>query len=65
MHFKPTYWSCQKVLTIVLCNCELADDGAVMPARFRSDINEVSAFVGSHCNSCVTMHRMKNVKYCF
>ena len=47
------------VLTIVLCNCALTDDGAVMPARFRSDINEVSAFVGLRCNSCVVMHRMK------
>jgi len=56
MHFKPTYWRCQKVLTIVLCNCALADDGAVMPARFRSDINEVSAFVDLCCNSCVIMY---------
>jgi hypothetical protein len=35
----------RKFLMIGLCNFALADDGAVKPARFRSDIYEVSAFV--------------------
>ena len=57
MYDSLTYWR----LTIVLCYCALTDDGPVRPEtcgnlgtlKYACNLNEVCAFVGLHCKTCV------------
>jgi hypothetical protein len=56
---------------IVLCNCELPDDGPVKPdtcigtdvLKHYCNSNEVCAYVGLQYNNLIIMHGMENVRY--
>jgi hypothetical protein len=70
------YWRWQKVLTIVLCNCVHTDDepartetcGNLGILKYARDLNEVYAFVGLYCKTCVqnfTVERLCRYYYYF
>ena len=59
--YSSSCWKRQKVITIVLYNCTLPDDGSLRPETYRS--LRVLRYFYERCSSCIVVHRKENVKF--